>query len=121
MNAQELFSLKGRVAIVTGGRGLYGAAICEGLCEMGAKVVVASRSGEKCEEFAATLREKGHEAVGMALDLSEDASIRSLAKAKPTESGTLSLKTSAARPINLAPIFFNIRRSSSNVLLYHLL
>ena len=81
MQAKELFSLEGKVAIVTGGRGLYGAAICEGLCEMGATVVVASRSGEKCEEFAEKLRQQGHSAVGMALDLSDDASIQSLAKA----------------------------------------
>ena len=81
MHAKELFSLEGKVAIVTGGRGLYGAAICEGLCEMGATVVVASRSGEKCEAFADKLRQQGHSAVGMALDLSDDASIQSLAKA----------------------------------------
>lgn len=81
MHAKELFSLEGKVAIVTGGRGLYGAAICEGLCEMGATVVVASRSGEKCEAFAEKLRQQGHSAYGMALDLSDDASIQSLAKA----------------------------------------
>ena len=80
MHAKELFSLEGRVAIVTGGRGLYGAAICEGLCEMGATVVVASRNGEKCEEFAETLRRQGHTACGMALDLSDDDSIRNLAR-----------------------------------------
>ena len=81
MHAKELFSLDGRVAIVTGGRGLYGAAICEGLCEMGATVIVASRNGEKCEEFAEVLRQQGHEAWGMALDLSDDASIKALPKA----------------------------------------
>ena len=81
MHAKELFSLEGRVAIVTGGRGLYGAAICEGLCEMGATVIVASRNGEKCEEFAETLRQQGHNAFGMALDLSDDASIKALPKA----------------------------------------
>ena len=81
MHAKELFSLEGKVAIVTGGRGLYGAAICEGLCEMGATVIVASRNGEKCEEFAETLRQQGHNALGMALDLSDDDSVKALPKA----------------------------------------
>ncbi len=80
-NTKDLFSLEGRVAIVTGGRGLYGASISLGLCEMGAKVVIASRSGEKCEEYAKELRAKGYEAVGMSLDLGEDASIDSFVKA----------------------------------------
>ena len=79
-HTKDLFSLDGRVAIVTGGRGLYGASISLGLCEMGATVVIASRSGEKCEEFAAELRTQGYNAVGMALDLSDDASIKALAK-----------------------------------------
>ena len=51
-HAKELFSLKDKVAIVTGGRGLYGSSITEGLCEMDATVVIASRNGEKCEEYA---------------------------------------------------------------------
>ena len=75
-HTKELFDLTGRVAIVTGGRGLYGASISLGLCEMGAKVVIASRNGEKCEEYAKTLRDQGYEAWGMALDLSDDASIQ---------------------------------------------
>lgn len=78
--AKELFSLDGKIAIVTGGRGLYGASISEGLCEMGATVVIASRSGDKCEEFAQTLRGKGYSAIGLSLDLSDDASIKALAK-----------------------------------------
>lgn len=77
-NAKDLFSLEGRVAIVTGGRGLYGASISLGLCEMGAKVVIASRSGDKCEEYAKELRAQGYEAVGMSLDLNSDESIEKL-------------------------------------------
>lgn len=80
MHVKELFDLKGQVAIVTGGRGLYGASITSGLCEAGATVVIASRNGAKCEEFAAELRQQGYSAVGMSLDLSDDASIKQLAK-----------------------------------------
>lgn len=80
MHTGKLFRLDGQVAIVTGGRGLYGASICVALCEMGATVVVASRNGVKCEEYAAELREQGHQAIGLALDLSDDDSIRNLAK-----------------------------------------
>ncbi len=72
MNVMDRFSLAGKVAIVTGGRGLYGAAISEGLCEAGASVIIASRNREKCEECAITLRDKGYTAEGMALDLADD-------------------------------------------------
>jgi len=50
MTTKELFDLTDKVAIVTGGRGLYGASISEGLCEAGAIVIIASRNGAKCEE-----------------------------------------------------------------------
>lgn len=79
MTTKELFDLNGQVAIVTGGRGLYGASISEGLCEAGATVVIASRNGAACDEYAQTLRDKGYNAVGMSLDLSDDASIKQLA------------------------------------------
>jgi hypothetical protein len=79
-HTKELFSLENKVAIVTGGRGLYGASISTGLCEMGASVVIASRNGQKCDEFAKTLRDQGYDAVGMSLDLDSDESIKDLVK-----------------------------------------
>lgn len=79
-HTKDLFSLDGRVAIVTGGRGMYGGSISTGLAEMGATVVVASRNGEKCEEFAETLRQQGYDAIGLSMDLSDDASIKNFVK-----------------------------------------
>lgn len=78
LKGKELFDLSGRVAIVTGGRGLYGAAISGGLAEMGAKVIIASRNKEKCETLAEKIRSHGYDAAGAALDLSDDASIKEL-------------------------------------------
>ncbi len=47
MNTLDLFSLKGKVAIVTGGYGYLGVAFSEALRDLGAKVYVAARSKEK--------------------------------------------------------------------------
>ncbi len=87
----ELFSLNGRVAIVTGGRGLYGASISRGLAEAGATVVIASRNQEKCEELAAELRNDGLDAVGMSLDLENDESVRALADAVAERFGRIDI------------------------------
>ena len=47
MNTLELFTLKGKVAIVTGGYGHLGVAFSESLRDLGAIVYVAARSEEK--------------------------------------------------------------------------
>ena len=47
MNTLELFSLKGKVAIVTGGYGHLGTAFSETLRDLGAKVYVAARNKTK--------------------------------------------------------------------------
>jgi len=78
MDVKKLYDLTGKVAIVTGGRGLYGASISEGLCEMGATVIIASRNEAACDELAQTFRDRGYCAEGMALDLSSDDSIAAL-------------------------------------------
>lgn len=88
-SAKELFDLSGKVAIVTGGRGLYGKSITEGLCEMGASVVIASRNKARCEELAAELREKGLDAVGAKLDLADDESIKELVDGVLSEYGKI--------------------------------
>lgn len=74
----DLFRLDGRVAIVTGGAGLYGSVICTALAEAGATVVIASRSLGKCEARAAQLRDAGYKALAMPLDLTNDESIIAL-------------------------------------------
>lgn len=104
-NAKDLFSLDGRVAIVTGGRGLYGASISAGLCEMGATVIIASRNGAKCDEYAATLREQGYRAYGLSLDLSDDDSINALVAEVLTHEGHIDiLVNNAVDRSNMVPL-----------------
>lgn len=70
-----MFRLDNKVAIVTGGAGLFGKPISMALAEAGAQVIVASRDESKCKEFAASIRSKNFNAEGMFLDLSDENSI----------------------------------------------
>jgi gluconate 5-dehydrogenase len=55
---KNLLSLKDKVALVVGGAGYLGRAICETMADLGANVVIVSRDGEKCKIFAEELNEK---------------------------------------------------------------
>lgn len=71
----ELFGLNGKVAIVTGGAGLFGKPISSGLADAGARVIIASRNEVKCREYADLIQERGLKAEGFSLDLADEKSI----------------------------------------------
>ena len=89
--AADMYALTGRVAIVTGGRGLYGAPICEGLAEMGAHVVIASRNEAACEALAGELVANSLSAQGVYLDLKDDHSIIRLTERTVKEHGQIDI------------------------------
>lgn len=72
------FSLSGKVVILTGGAGLYGRGLAADLAGAGARLVVASRSLERCESVAASLRGRGLDAEAAEYDQSSEASILAL-------------------------------------------
>lgn len=59
MDIPSLFSLEGRVALVTGGSRGIGRMIAEGLVRQGARVYISARKAEACEATAAELSELG--------------------------------------------------------------
>ena len=78
MHVMKMCDMTGKVAVVTGGAGKYGSPMVEALAEAGAMVIVASRSLEKNEAFAETLRQKGLKVYAERYDQGDEQSIFSL-------------------------------------------
>ena len=75
---QDLFSLEGRIALVTGGSRGIGEMIAEGYVKAGAKVYISARKGSACEETARRLSAFG-ECVAIPADASGASGAQSLA------------------------------------------
>lgn len=67
----SLFSIAGKIALVTGGTSGIGYMIAQGLVKNGAKVYVASRKAEACAKTAEALSEYGT-CIGIPADLSTE-------------------------------------------------
>ncbi|TMB53000.1 MAG: SDR family oxidoreductase [Chloroflexi bacterium] len=68
-----LFSLDGRVALVSGGGGAIGSALAEGLAAAGARVAVSGRTPESCEAAVERVRSAGSEGLALQGDMTVDA------------------------------------------------
>ena len=75
MNVMESFSLKGKVALVTGGAGLYGRQIVDALAEAEAEIYMASRGIDALEKLAEEHRAKGHRVSALEMDQGNESSI----------------------------------------------
>jgi NAD(P)-dependent dehydrogenase (short-subunit alcohol dehydrogenase family) len=68
--------LRGRVAVVTGGYGVLGGSMADGLAAAGVKVAVLGRSREAAEAKAAALRDGGAEAMALVADVLDECQMR---------------------------------------------
>lgn len=74
----NLFSVEGKVVLVTGGSRGIGHMIARGFVENGARVYVASRKAEECEKVAAELSQRGP-CFALPADLGTEAGAKKLA------------------------------------------
>jgi NAD(P)-dependent dehydrogenase (short-subunit alcohol dehydrogenase family) len=70
------FDLTGRVALVTGGYGVLGGSMADGLADAGARVAVLGRRREAAERKADELRARGADALALVADVLDEAQLR---------------------------------------------
>lgn len=78
MNVKDLLNLKGRIILVTGGAGLYGKSIVEGLAEAGGTVITASRNLKNGQTIAGDFQKKGLDVHALQVDQGNHESVLTL-------------------------------------------
>jgi len=77
---KNLFDLKGKVAIVTGGSGGFGKSVSIGLAAHGADVVVTSRTLSSLEETASAIKKLGRKSLPISCDVVDPKSVDQMVK-----------------------------------------
>ena len=100
MNTFDLFSLKGKNVLITGGRAMYGQGATLALADAGANIYVASHSVESAKDFCENLsREKGVKVQAVAFDQGDIESIEKMVEFVVADAGSLDVFVHCSRII----------------------
>ncbi len=100
---QDLFSLKGRTALITGGSRGIGKMIAAGFLAHGARVYISSRKSQACEETAKELSKNGGTCIPLPMDSSTVEGAKALAAAFQAREPKLDILVNNAGAAWLAP------------------
>lgn len=87
----DMFDLRGKTAIVTGGNGGIGLGIAKGLAGAGANVMVAARNPSKTEDAVREIAAMGVGALGVRMDVTDEASVAEGVSATVSEFGRVDI------------------------------
>jgi gluconate 5-dehydrogenase len=91
MGVRELFELKGKVALVTGGSRGLGLQIAQGLGDMGARIAISARKAAELEEAKGHLAAHGIDALTVVNDLGKPGQTEQLAEAVAAHYGKIDI------------------------------
>lgn len=102
--SNELFSLKGKVALVTGAVYGIGFAIAEALASAGATIVFNDRNQSGVEKGLANYAEKGIKAYGYVCDVTDEPGVQEMVKKIESEVGVIDILVNNAGIIKRIPM-----------------
>jgi NAD(P)-dependent dehydrogenase (short-subunit alcohol dehydrogenase family) len=92
----HLFSLQGKAAVVTGGASGLGRAIARGFADAGSYVAIADISGDQAEEVAREIDERGGQAIGLQLDVTQPTEVEAMAERVVRQKGGIDILVNSA-------------------------
>ena len=93
---KNLFEIKNRVVVITGGTGVLGSCMVEYLAEQGAKVVVLARNKENGDKLVTGIKAKGFEALFLQSDVNDKAILEQNAQDIVSKYGRIDVLINAA-------------------------
>ena len=87
----EIFSLNGKVAVITGSGRSIGKGIALCMADAGADIVVTARTQTQIDETVAEIRSKGRRATGLQFDAREVAEVKAVAEKTVAEFGRIDI------------------------------
>lgn len=101
--APQLFSLEGKVAVVTGGTSGIGRALSLGLADAGADVIATARRQQQVEDTANEIESRGRKTLRLASDVADRASLEKLLAAALETFGKVDILVNCAGTIKRTP------------------
>jgi NAD(P)-dependent dehydrogenase (short-subunit alcohol dehydrogenase family) len=76
----NIFDLTGKITVVTGATGALCSAMCHGLADAGATVIVMARNQDKIDALVGELKDKGAQTLGISADVLDKSALQSACK-----------------------------------------
>ena len=117
---QTLFSLQGLTAVITGGSGILGSAMAQGLAHAGARVAIISLRAETGARVVEAIHAEGGQAISIASSVNDDAALERAVEQVTNTFGPVDILVNAAggnNPLattNDTRSFFDLSTEASN-------